>query len=210
MIAVGIVAHDSRADQARALADTVGADVLSVDDGSLGCDDNHDLVLSRLSSTKADWVVILEDDAAPIPDFRGQVTCALTAAPTPIVSLYLGRQRPPWAQDAVQAGITEADTLGASWLVSSHLLHAVAYAIRTPLVDGVLNFLSGFPVDQHVTAYAQAHGHLISYAWPSLVDHLDQPTLVDHPDNQPRTPGRVAYRVGARTEWSTRTASIRL
>jgi len=208
VIAVGIVAHDSRADQARALADTVGADVLSVDDGSLGCDDNHDLVLSRLSSTKADWVVILGDDAAPIPDFRGEVTCALTAAPTPIVSLYLGRQRPPWAQKPAEKATSLADEQDADWIVASHLLHGVGYAIRTHLIPSLMNYWTPLPVDQHITAWAQSQGHLIAYTWPCLVDHADQPTIVDHPDNQPRPPGRVAHRAGPHPSWSTRTVSM--
>lgn len=186
----------------------VKADYISIDNGSLGCDQNHDAVLDHVGRLSGAWTVILEDDAVPIPRFRSQLGQALISAPTPIVSLYLGRQRPPWAQKPAEKATSLADERNADWIVASHLLHGVGYAIRTHLIPSLMNYWTPLPVDQHITAWAQSQGHLIAYTWPCLVDHADQPTIVDHPDNQPRPPGRVAHRAGPHPSWSTRTVSM--
>ena len=205
MFSIGIVAHQSRTTQAKSLAKQVKADFISIDTGLLGCDDNHTTVQSHLWALKDEWSVILEDDAQPVQDFPDQLTQALTVAPTPIVSLYLGRRRPPHFQHRIAAATQKADRDDSHWIIGSHLLHAVGYAIKTELLESLLNFDSDLPIDQHITRWAQTqHGHPISYTWPSLVDHEDGPTLVDHPDGSPRRPGRKAWLTGTRTEWATR------
>lgn len=175
----------------------------------MGCDDNHDLVQHHLAALPATWAVVLEDDAVPIPDFRRQLTQALPMAPSPIVSLYLGQSRPPWAQQGVQAAIDQAEAEHADWIVGTQLLHAVGYAIKTELLPALSNFLSPWPIDQHVTCFAQAHGHLVSYAFPSLVDHADGQTLFTHPDGQPRPPGRVAWKTSPHEHWTSRSVPLR-
>lgn len=208
MLSIGVVAHQSRALQARNLASQIGADYVSTDDGSLGCDDNHDAVQSHLAALPTLWSVIVEDDAVPIPGFRDQLTQALTIAPAPIVSLYLGRLRPPWAQNQVQAATEAAGD--ADWILSTHLLHAVGYAIKTELIPSLLHYPTALPVDQHITRWAQAFGHTIAYTWPSLVDHRDDPTLFDHPDGQQRVSGRIAWKTGPHPTWSTRSVTLRI
>lgn len=212
MYRIGIVAHGVRATQAEALAQKVRADFVSVDtNGLMGCDANHDTVQHHLAELSSTWSVVLEDDAVAVSGFREQLEQALIMAPTPIVSLYLGRQRPPWAMPAVQAAIAEAEAAQADWIIGSHLLHGVGYAIKTSLLPSLLNYPpTPLPVDQHLSRFAQTYGHLVSYAFPSLVDHADLPTIVDHPDGQPRTPGRVAWRAEAHPTWSTRSVTMRI
>lgn len=207
---IGVVAHTSRLAQAEHLADQVGATILSVDDGLLGCDDNHEQVQSLLATKPATWSVILEDDALPVEGFNDQLAQALTLSPSPIVSLYLGRLRPPQYQSAIEAA-TEAATLdNADWIISTHLFHAVGYAIRTELLPSLLNHLTPLPVDQHITTWAQQYGHTIAYTWPSLIDHHDGPTVItQHPDQEPRTPGRTAWNTAAHPTWSTRSVTVR-
>ena len=201
---IGIVAHTARTNQAKTLAHTVKADFISIDTGFLGCDDNHTTVQHHLAGLHTVWSVILEDDAAPVNDFCGQLAQALSVAPTPIVSLYLGRRRPPHWQQRIRKAALRAENENASWIVGTHLLHAVGYAIKTELLPSLLNFDSDLPVDQHITRWAQTtHGHPISYTWPSLVNHLDLPTLVEHPDGKPRHPGRTAWATGTRDQWTT-------
>jgi len=203
---VGIVAHSVRSGEAKALAKTVHADFISLDDGWLGCDDNHEAVQLHLANMPTEWSVILEDDAQPVDSFRNQLVDALAVAPSPIVSLYLGKKRPPHWQPRIKKALK---TVGdASWIQSTHLLHAVGYAIRTQLLPSLLGHQSTLPVDQHITQWARLRGHPISYTHPSLVDHKDLPTLVDHPDGQARTAGRVAWTVGTRTEWTSQTVTM--
>lgn len=209
---IGVVAHALRAKQAQALTRKVGADFISIDtNGLMGCDGNHEAVQRHLAALPSAFSVVLEDDAVPIDGFRDQLNEALLMAPTPIVSLYLGRLRPPWAQDGIQAAIGQAQDEAADWIIGTHLLHAVGYAIKTELLPSLLNYPpTPLPVDQHISRFAQTYGHLISYAFPSLVDHADLPTIVEHPDGQPRTPGRVAWQTGAHPNWSTRSVTMKV
>ena len=208
-VSIGVVAHITRQPYAEALSETVNANVVSVDDGSLGCEGNHRRVWEQLTRAGGHWAVVLEDDAVPVPHFATQLHNGLAHAPTPVVSLYLGRMRPPWAQHAAQIATTEADNLDADWIMCNHMLHAVGYAIRTDHLRDLLAYPpTNTPIDQHITQWSPT---LISYTWGSLVDHADIPTVVNHPDGQPRTPGRVAWKTQAHHKnWSTRSVTMRI
>lgn len=203
IFAIGIVAHQSRTAAARRLATEVCADFISIDNGLMGCDGNHQSVQHHLAELPSTWAVILEDDALPVDGFRDQIDHALPMAPSPIVSLYYGRQRPPHWQRRMDTALTKAQESQANWIIGTHLLHAVGYAIRTELLAGLLDHTSTLPVDQHISQWAQRFGHLVSYTTPSLVDHADLPTVVDHPDGQARRPGRKAWTTGTRDNWNT-------
>jgi hypothetical protein len=209
MIQIGIVAHTSRIDQAKKLVKTVSADYISVDDGTLQCDDNHEAVLTHLAGIPSSFSVVLEDDAQPVEDFRQQIEACLPMSPSPIVSFYLGKKRPPHWQTRIKRALADAKTVNASWLVSTHLLHAVGYAIRTDLIPSLLDHITTLPVDQHIGNWARQYGHLISYTNPSLVDHLDGPTIVDHPDGQPREAGRKAWAIGGRDHWTSTSTALK-
>lgn len=209
MIPIGVVAHVTRVKQAKRLAQRVHADFISIDNGLLGCDDSHKHVLNHLSNLPSTFSVVLEDDAVPIDNFTAQLAHCLPMSPSPITSLYLGQLRPPQFQNAIRAATRRADAENADWIISTHLLHAVGYAIRTDLIPSLLAFTSPLPIDQHISAWAQQYGHTTAYAWPSLVDHADGPTVIPtHPDGKPRTPGRVAWKTGPHPNWTTRTVPL--
>lgn len=177
----------------------------------MGCEENHFTVLGHLQALPATWSVVLEDDAVPIAGFRAQLREALIMAPTPLVSLYLGKQRPPWAQDAAAQAIAECEEQQADWILSRHLLHAVGYAIKTDLIPSLLRFPpTPLPIDQHISRWAQTYGHLSAYPFPSLVDHADTGTIAQHPDGQPRPPGRVAWKTAAHPEWSSQSVTMKV
>ena len=207
--AIGIVAHATRAVVAKQLNKTVRADFISIDNNSLmGCEGNHWAVQNHLVNLGAEWSVVLEDDAEPVDGFRDQVGAALKSAPetADVVSFYLGRKRPPQHQGAIGRALQAANAAGAHWLLGNRLLHAVAYAIRTERLPSLLEFTaqSATPIDQHITAWARetfGHRPVVAYTVPSLCNHSDMPTVVDHPDGQPRPPGRVAWQTGRRDQW---------
>lgn len=212
---IGIVAHIDRLYEAEALADTVNADYINVDDGTLGCNANHKRVWKHLHlHATGEWLIVLEDDAVPVNDFLDQAHAALAQAPTPVVSFYLGRHHIPTldVERDKQQAILKAEAADASWITSPHLHHAVAVAVRTTYAESMLQHLNGlpdfFPIDEAIGHWARNNGIDISYTWPSLVDHADMPTLFRHHDKLPRPPGRVAYRTGTRSTWTDRAVTM--
>lgn len=207
---IGVVAHTSRGRQARELARQVCADFVSLDNGILGCDQNHKAVQWHLAALPGDYSVVLEDDAVPVDGFGDQLRALLEVAPAPVCSLYLGRQRPPQYQRQIADAVDRAESGDANWIMADRLFHAVGYAIRTDLLPSLLNFTTGLPSDEHVSAWAMNRlgAGQVCYCLPSIVDHADVPTVVDHPDGQPRPPGRTAWRVGARQVWSPSSVAL--
>jgi hypothetical protein len=209
MFHIGIVAHHTREHMTWKLAETVAPVLLSIDHGKLGANNNHQLVWRQLAEENTDWSVVLEDDAYPILDFRTHLANALEAAPTPIVSLYLGKQRPPQHQQTIQDALAKADANNAHWILATQLFHAVGVAIRTELIPDMLTHMRPYlPIDENIGAWSRRKGHPIGYTVPSLVNHLDGPTLIAHPDDMPRPPGRVAHRVGTHLAWNSNTVEI--
>jgi GR25 family glycosyltransferase involved in LPS biosynthesis len=208
---IGIVAHTARTEQAMRLADQVEAAFISVDDGTLGCENNHRKVWQWMAdNATTQFSVVLEDDAVPVDEFTNQLGEALDNAPTPIASLYLGRKRPPHLQDFIRESTRQADLQNACYITSPALLHAVGVAIRTDLVQAMLDATESVapPWDYTIGTWALSEHHHISYMWPSLVDHADEDTLITHPDRMLRTKGRTAWRTGTRTNWTTTAVTL--
>lgn len=206
-IPIAIVAHTTRLDQATRLAKTVDADYMTVDNGRLGCRNNHLQAWNWHRTQHSAWAVVLEDDAQPINNFRNQLEQALLAAPTPIVSLYLGRGRPQQFQQPIHEALHLAHLTGAHWITARHCIHAVGIAITTPLVPDMLTDLStprlhSPPIDEAITHWAHQRQHGIAYTRPSLLDHDDTlPVLAKH--DGPRPPGRTAWQTGHHDEWNS-------
>lgn len=209
MFSVGVVAHISRAEQAHTLQEAVGAVYLSMDDGALGCNANHKRVWEQLSHYDTGWSLVLEDDAVPVAGFTNQLEQALTAAPTPVVSLYLGQTRPAHYQRAIARAITKAEKVDASWIVTGRAIHAVGLAVRTELVPTMLPHTDDLPFDEAVSEWAHRNRLPVGYTYPSLVDHADTPSLVTHRYNRGRPePPRTAWKTGARESWNSRTVGM--
>lgn len=210
---VAIVAHINRAAMAEQLAAATAARHISYDDGALGCEGNHRQAWQHhVDNPAADWAVVLEDDARPVSGFLSQLDRALEVAPTPIVSLYLGTSRPlgGW-QPRIHQTILAIKHTSACWITCTHLLHAVGVAIRTPLLASMLEWLPQIPlpIDEAITVWAHHYGHQIGYTWPSLVDHHDGPTLVNHADRKPRDQPRIAWNAGTRHEWNSQQITMK-
>jgi GR25 family glycosyltransferase involved in LPS biosynthesis len=201
-VKIAIVAHLDRITQAEKLAETVKAEYIAYDAGALGCEGNHRQVWEWQAENADDWAIVLEDDAIPVQGFRSQLERALEVAPSPVVSLYLGRERPPQHQAAIQKAI---NTVGdAAWIISPYLLHAVGIAIRADLIPSMLDWTSNMPLpqDEKLGWWARKNHIAISYTWPSLVDHADGPPVAKHQDKMERTPGRTAWKASAREAWT--------
>ena len=204
---IGIVAHVDRLAMAEKLADTVNPTVMCVDDGEAGCTGNHLRAWKSLKDRKLgydDWAVVLEDDAVPVKGFNRQVALALSAAPTKIVSFYLGTGNPIHWQNAIKHAVAAAE----SWIVSEHLIHCVGYAIRSELISDMIKAVDDgkeLCIDERITAWARQNRHLVGYTCPSLVDHADGPSVIGaHPDGNSRNVPRHAWKTGTREHWRGR------
>lgn len=188
-IAIGVVGHESRRVMAVELADRVEAEVLCIDDSRqktkreqvIAPEKNHLDTWEWLkeSHRETDWTVVLEDDAIVRDNFREQLEKALTHSPTSIVSLYLGRGRPPHWQSPIQSVLASP----VCWFTNTHLLSCVGVAIRSALVPTLVQHLKmkigstphpereELPIDELMSKWCQFMKIPVSYSNPSLVDH---------------------------------------
>ena len=214
---IGVVAHEARIWQAYNVFDTVEADFMHIDNGSLGCTDNHRHVWKSLCdmATEDEFLLVIEDDAVVTKDFRIQAEMALAAVPddVDVVSFYLGKARPEAWQGFIQQALTRADQDDACWLISDSSIHAVCLAIRNrELVQTMLICTQPFrhPIDERITVWCRQFGHTSAYSVPSLVDHTEgQPVVAGRPGRFLDERGRVAWRVGTRDRWTSRAIMLR-
>lgn len=209
LISYVVVGHEQRLDAATDLARYLEG-VVTIDDGSHGPDANHLKAWDMTATLDSEWAAVLEDDAVPVDGFLQQAESALTSAPADVVSFYLGRGKPKWWQPHIPAALASADAARAHWILSNHVLHAVAIAMRVELREDWLDWAPRRtdPIDQRMGKWCQARGHTVAYCVPGLVDHADGPTLVTHRDGKPRDMPRVAWRTGTREHWNSKAVPL--
>ncbi|MFO4003836.1 hypothetical protein AAHD99_08235 [Enterobacter hormaechei] len=186
-----VVGHHARRQQAEALASTLGAHLL-IDDGNHGANWNHRRAL-EWASCQPCRVVVLEDDAMPVLGFSEKVTDWLTRFPDDMLSFYLGTGRPPQYQKEIAGMLVEADRVNADYLVLSKLIHGVCYSPPRGRLVRMLNAWNKTLAADY--AVGEAFGGRVIYPCYSLVDHADMQTVERHPDNEPRTERRRAWRL---------------
>lgn len=230
LVTAAIVAHPDRKPQAWDLARRLSGGskaklesplvptMVLMDDEGVGCDANHVRAWDALSRQNSPWLMVLEDDALLTDTFHEQLPLALKTAPAPVVSLYLGRERPSFFQHRIahalvgcsHPGPDDEPDLSVPWVVASRLLHGVGVAIRSDLVREMVPMLHDLidlkpGIDESVTEYLRMNSTPVAYTVPSLVDHDDsRPSLARHSDLNPRIPGtRVAWATGKREHWTS-------
>lgn len=225
-IHIGIVGHHSREQQAKELAQTVDADYLRIDREDrpsiaariAACATGHLDVLEhlrkQLPSTDG-WVVVLEDDVTPVPDFRAVLAEALQHAPTGLVGLYLGSGNP---SGAVQRSIGSVINTQLAWLVGDYFISSPGYAVhRSSLLDLLVDCLNedrSVELPLRINRWAQfaagGVGLKTSYTCPSLVDHRDDDSVVypGVPQTERRKLPRKAHRFGPASTYDTAWAQL--
>jgi hypothetical protein len=214
---VSIMAHPDREARVRTLAadflgrpGPVDTDVIPVawdDEGPPARD--HDRVWRvartawRLHDPRADWHLLLQDDAILSPGFA-QVLPELLgrlAGGRRVLSLYLGSTRPVpgiWHTLAQRA-----DQAGAVWIVGPMVMWGVALAVPVPLIADMIahgDTQRGIPDDMRVGRWGKSRKLEAWHPWPSLVDHPADGSLTGH--GRGRTARRFAADGGAGIDWS--------
>lgn len=193
MTPIAIVAHPARARYVSKLAKQVGADAICWDTKGLGATNNHLVAWEWLADSGAPWGVVLEDDVLLAPNFRHQLAEAINHSPGPVLSLYLGRGRPPHWQERIARVIAN----DVSYYTAPALLSAQGYAMRTNLFAHHYEVWrcaqqQKKPIDESISWWLRRENIAVSYCRYSLVEHIDGPTLIeDHGDGQPRN-GKTA------------------
>ncbi|ELY2671955.1 hypothetical protein SMC00_003560 [Cronobacter sakazakii] len=186
-----IVAHHSRHEQAKKLAESLGAYLL-VDEDDCGANWNHYRAL-QWAAEQSCRVVVLEDDALPVEGFQTMVTEWLTRFPDSLISFYLGTGRPPQYQLEIATKLIAADRERTEHITMQRLVHAVCYSVPPKLIPKVLaHWDASKPADY---AIGDACGGPVIYPCSSLVDHADGLPVEKHPDRQPRRERRRAWRL---------------
>lgn len=186
-----VVGHHARRQQAEALATAMGAHLL-IDDGNHGANWNHRRAL-EWAACQPCRVVVLEDDALPVQGFTEKVTYWLARFPDDMLSFYLGTGRPPQYQKEIAGMLVESDRVNADYLVLNKLIHGVCYSPPQGRLARMLNAWNKTLAADY--AVGEAFGGRVIYPCYSLVDHADLPTVERHPDNEPRTERRRAWRL---------------
>lgn len=191
---VAVVAHHSRARQAEALASALRATVF-LDEGHHGAFWNHRRVL-EWAAEQGQRVLVLEDDALPVPGFMAKAASWMDRYPDDLVSFYLGTSRPKGWQRRIETAVRLADEAGRDFITFRRLLFGVAYTIPAGPLPRLLDELREGAADQAIgRAWDTATGRPVIYPTWSLVDHADTGSVERHPDGQPRTEPRKARRL---------------
>ncbi|HHS9268939.1 TPA: hypothetical protein ACTV7K_001052 [Enterobacter hormaechei] len=186
-----VVGHHARRKQAEALALSISAYLL-IDEGDGGANANHRRALEWAAEQPC-RVVVLEDDAMPVPWFAELVVDWLTRFPDDMLSLYLGTGRPPQYQMQIAERLIIADKTQADYITLPRLIHGVCYSVPQHHIKRVLSrWDSSKPADY---AVGDAYGGAVVYPCYSLVDHADGEPVERHPDSAPRTERRRAWRL---------------
>ncbi|HFN3767955.1 hypothetical protein [Enterobacter hormaechei] len=186
-----VVGHVSRIVHAQRLAAMLDAHLL-IDDGNHGANWNHRRAL-EWAAEQTCRVVVLEDDAIPVPLFAELVVDWLTRFPEALVSFYLGTGRPPQYQIQIAERLIVADKTQADYITLPRLIHGVCYSVPPQHIERVLSrWDSSKPADY---AVGDAYSGAVVYPCYSLVDHADGVPVERHPDSAQRTERRRAWRI---------------
>ena len=186
-----VVGHNTRRHQAEQLTDLLNAHLL-IDEGQHGANWNHRRAIEWASQQQC-RVVIIEDDAVLVNGFNEKVTAWLNRFPDELLSFYLGTGRPPQYQNEIAGMLVEADRTNGDYIALSKLIHGVCYSLPVNKVQQVLSRWNQTLAADY--AVGDAFGNRVIYPCYSLVDHADTPTVERHPDNEPRTERRRAWRL---------------
>ncbi|HDT5221960.1 TPA: hypothetical protein RCG95_004784 [Enterobacter roggenkampii] len=186
-----VVGHHSRIGHAQRLAALLDAHLL-IDDANRGANWNHRRAL-EWAAEQTCRVVMLEDDALPVQGFTDKVTEWLVRFPDDMLSFYLGTGRPPQYQKEIAGMLVDADRVCGDHIVLSKLIHGVCYSPPHGRLGRMLSTWNKTLAADY--AVGEAFGGRVIYPCYSLVDHADLPTVERHPDNEPRTERRRAWRL---------------
>lgn len=191
-----VMAHPSRAEAAKKLERALSAmpftDVYTIYDEVNEEWDTGSRSL-RWGIGKADWHLVIQDDALLTPDFYDNVVGAIANVPSKsLISLYTGTARP--FGERVKEAVDKA--YSATWLSHMLLLWGVGILIPSNHIEPMLEFVADRTeqYDTRIGIFYQRNMLPVYYTMPSLVDHDDDMgSLLGHGQTpEPRVAHKLA------------------
>jgi hypothetical protein len=175
-VSAAVMAHPSRAAQVEALLGALDRPVPVV------WDQRQDRWDTGRRSLLASHHLVVQDDAVVPRDLLAGLEAALVyVPPEAAVSLYLGRVR-PFASTVTKA-VQKAGT-AVSWIVMRDLFWGVGVVLPTGIIERLVatqdRATSILEYDRRISRWLVGMNVPVWYSWPSMVDHADGESLVDH------------------------------
>lgn len=188
-ISVAIAAHPKREQLVEELLDRLDTQPVIVWDTEDDIWDTHKRAWESGLGSTSNYYLVIQDDALPCLNLIQGMEQALPHVPIGPVSLYFGnaRNHPKVARAALNA-----DTQQASWIISSGFWWGVAAMLPVGMISEMLAFCSPRreTYDRRLSIWTEHNQLPVYYPWPSMVDHIDEPSLA----HVGRRPGRKAYK----------------
>lgn len=172
MIHYAVIGCPERQEQAERLTAELHA-TLFLDTDHAGATATHTRAL-RWGAEQTGHLVVLEDDAIPVPMFKAHTARWITQHPDDLISFYLGTGRPPqWMARVDRLLPTATDHIRLP-----QLIHGVCYTIPCHLIpDGIrANQRADYAIG---SAWFRATGRQVVYPIRSLVEHADGPSIAN-------------------------------
>lgn len=165
----------------------------AVADGTHGSEWNNGKNALLWGVGRADWHVVIQDDAILSPGFYDNLVGAINNVPIKsLISLYTGTARPlgKRVQTAVDKVVDE------TWLSYWLLMWGVGIVIPSSHIEPMLEFVADRtePYDTRIGIFYQRNRLPVYYTMPSLVNHDDDlGTVIPGHGTEPGA--RVAHRL---------------
>lgn len=131
----------------------------------------------------ADWHLVIQDDSAVCSDLLTGLEEALEHIPAAsVVSLYVGNTRP--YQNRIVRIVDDANRQAAAWIRMKALIWGPAIAAPVSTIDRMLEWCEDNHVPNYDNRLARYYEQVLRwpayFTWPSLVDHRQVPSLLEH------------------------------
>lgn len=158
---------------------------------------------------KAEWHVVIQDDAILTPNFYENIEAAITALDQKtLISLYTGTARP--IPGRVKAAVDAAPD--GSFLRFQQLMWGVGIVLPTSHIQPMLEFVEDIELqyDNKIGEFYCRQGLPVYYTVPSLVDHDDDiDTLLPGHGRHINEEQRKAHRLaGGLIDWTDKSRFI--
>jgi hypothetical protein len=159
-----------------------------LDENHMGALHNHIKALRLLEKTGRRGIV-MEDDCRVSMTFREDAYKIMRAHPDDLVSFYLGKGAPSYAQPLIARKLVTAH----DGIYLPSLIHAVCYSIPNNEIKRVIHNIADNGSHQSDSSISRAYRKNVWYPIPSLVDHIDAKSVAIHHGTRPKVGERVAW-----------------